>query len=55
MKKASFTLSVFLILLTNTGIMAQHPYNGCEPLDLNSITYIEMEEENVYDLGFENR
>ena len=50
MKKASFTLSVFLILLTNTGLMAQHPEHGCEPLDLNSISYIE--EENVFDLGF---
>lgn len=51
MKKANFTLSIFLILLTNTGLMAQHPNNGCEPLDLDSITYIE--EENVFDLGFE--
>lgn len=51
MKKASFTLSVFLILLSNTGLMAQQAKSGCEPLDLNSITYIE--EDNDYDLGFE--
>ncbi len=51
MKKASFTLSVILILLSNTGLIAQHPNSGCEPLDLESVTYIE--EENVYDLGFD--
>lgn len=53
MKKASLTLSIVMILLLNTGIMAQRPDNGCEPLDLNSITYIE--EGNVYDLGFNSK
>ncbi|MGB5238481.1 MAG: hypothetical protein WBM43_06030 [Flavobacteriaceae bacterium] len=50
MKKASLIFSSFLILLTHTGVMAQNPKNDDEPLDLNSVTYIE--EENAYDLGF---
>ncbi len=51
MKKASLTFSIFLFLLTHTGLMAQQPKNDCEPFDLNSVIYIE-EDDDAYDLGF---
>ena len=51
MKKVSYFLTVILALSMNAGAIAQNPHDGCESLDLNSITYIE--DENEFDLGFD--
>ena len=50
MKAINLFVSIFLGLAINTGVFAQGPGDECLPLDLNSITYIEDEDE--FDLGF---
>ena len=51
MKTINFIVSIFLGLVINLGAFAQSPGDECESLDLNSITYIE--DENEFDLGFD--
>ena len=50
MKTVNLIVSIFLGLVINSGVFAQGPSNDCEILDLDSITYIE--EENEFELGF---
>ena len=50
MKAINLTLSSLLGLVMSTGVYAQGPTIDCDDLDLNSITYIE--DENEFDLGF---
>ncbi len=50
MKTVSLLLSMLLGIAINTNAIAQIPAMDSDPLDLNSITYIE--EENEFELGF---
>jgi len=50
MKTVNLIVSIFLGLVINSGVFAQGPANDCEILDLDSVTYIEEEDE--FDLGF---
>ncbi len=50
MKAVNLLLSVLLGIAINSNVFAQIPTMDCDPLDLNSITYIE--EENEFELGF---
>lgn len=50
MKKVSLLLSMFMGIAINGNVIAQIPGMDSDPLDLNSITYIE--EENEFELGF---
>lgn len=51
MKAISLTLSIYLGLAINPGVIAQSPTHDCDDLVINSITYIEEEDE--LELGFE--
>ncbi len=51
MNRKTTTLSIAMVLLLVNGIFANDPKNEIENLDINSIQYIEEEEE--LDLGFD--
>ena len=50
MKAVNLLLSMFLGIAINSNVIAQIPAMENDPLDLNSIAYIE--EENEFELGF---
>ena len=50
MKTISLSLSILMALTINSNVLAQGPNHDCDDFDLNTVTYIE--EENEFDLGF---
>ena len=53
MKRVSLLLSMLMGIAINGNVIAQIPGMDSDPLDLNSITYIE--EENEFELGFNTK
>lgn len=51
MKSTNVILSVLMIMISNTGLIAQGPLHDCDEAVIESIVYIE--EENEFDLGFD--
>ena len=51
MKTLNIILSFLVVMLTNTTTFGQGPNNDCDEIVLNSINYIE--DENEFDLGFD--